>query len=79
MTLNVPNVPPANSPTPPKRSDTCPVPVPVPVPDNCQTACDDRLRAGPLREPGQPPGFGPEFTFLKTGVLFPVLPHNLLL
>ena len=34
----------------PKISGTCPVPVPVPVPDNCQTACDDRLRAGPLCE-----------------------------
>jgi hypothetical protein len=28
------------------------------VPDICQTACDDRLKAGPLREIGQPPGFG---------------------
>ena len=34
------------------------VPVPVPVPLNRQTACDDRFRAGPLREGGQPPGFG---------------------
>jgi len=24
------------------------------VPDNCQTVCDDRLPAGPLRETGQP-------------------------
>ena len=35
-----------------------PVPVPVPFPGNCQTACDDRLKAGPLRGRGQPPGFG---------------------
>ena len=35
-----------------------PGPVPVYVPLNCQTACDDRLKAGPLREIGQPPGFG---------------------
>jgi hypothetical protein len=32
-----------------------PIPVPVPVPDNCQTACDDRLMAGPLRgDPASP-------------------------
>jgi hypothetical protein len=34
-----------------------PVPVLVHVPGNCQTACDDRLKAGLLRETGQPPGF----------------------
>ena len=31
--------------------------VPVPVPGNCQTACDDRLKAGPLREERPAPGF----------------------
>lgn len=41
----------------PKISGKLPGPVPVHVPDNCQTACDDRLKAGPLRETGQPPGF----------------------
>jgi hypothetical protein len=34
-----------------------PVPVPVPVPDNCQTVCNDRLKAGPLREDWPAPGF----------------------
>jgi len=34
------------------------LPGPVPcVPLNSQTACDDRFRAGPLREIGHPPGF----------------------
>ena len=33
------------------------IPVPVPVPGNCQTACDDRLKAGPLRESRPAPGF----------------------
>ena len=33
------------------------VPVPVPVPDNYQTACDDRLKAGPLHGDRPAPGF----------------------
>jgi hypothetical protein len=34
------------------------LPGPVPcVPPNCQTACDDRLKAGPLRESRPAPGF----------------------
>ena len=61
-TLNVPGVPgnfryrnsPALSGTShsPKISGKLPGPVPVHVPDNCQTACDDRLKAGLLRETG---------------------------
>ena len=47
------------------RSDTTlsenlrypPGPVPVHVPLNCQTACDDRLKAGPLRGDRPAPGF----------------------
>jgi len=34
-----------------------PGPVPVPVPLNRQTACDDRLKAGPSRESRPAPGF----------------------
>ena len=33
------------------------VPVPVHIPGNCQTACDNRLRAGPLRGDRSAPGF----------------------
>jgi len=33
-----------------------PVPVPVQVPGNCQTVCDHRLKAGPLRGDTASPG-----------------------
>lgn len=41
----------------PNLSGKLPGPVPVPVPLNRQTAWDDRLRAGPLRESRSAPGF----------------------
>ena len=53
MTLNVPHVPPRSLTRQTLRY--LPDPVPVPIPFNYQTACDDRLKAGPLRgDPASP-------------------------
>ena len=53
-------------------------PMPVPVPLNSQTVCDNRLKAGPLRESRPAPGSRAGINLPENRALFPVLPHNLL-